>query len=207
MPTSLIDRNFLYDGYLERRRAEQDTFLDKLIAAASKRLIRYTGRHFFPTPALVTGNPPTDTNPPVAKTFTVRSSSFVRVPDLRTVSSVVLGGMTLDASDPYPAYELWGAEGEPHTHIRILRAAVSPFASSNILTITGRWGFLEVPDDVKDACATWVARAYKKKDANYADTVQQGIEGAAFQYLNQIPAEIKMTMDSYRASGPNIALI
>lgn len=170
-------------------RPEQGAFIDSLIGAASARIIKYTGRVFAPEPTA-------DTSPPVTKTFTVRGS-YVRVPDLRSVTSVAYNGITLD---PTYGYELWGADGEPSTHVKVLPGAVSPFggAMRPTLAITGRWGFTAVPDDIKDACCLWVARRFKAKDANYADTVMQGVEGAAFQYFNQIPVDVKMTLDAYR---------
>lgn len=192
------------------QRPEDTAFTSALIRACSTRLVNYIGRSFVPEPALV-GEPPADVAAPVSKTFTVRRSRYVTVPDLRTVTSITLGGLTLVDGD---GYELWGAPDQPTTTVKILgpmppyRADLGGLGAYNQLVVTGRWGFLTVPEDLKDACAMWVARRFAQKDARYADTVQAGIEGAAFTYSKNMPMDIQMTADFYRqGSGPKVALI
>lgn len=213
MPALATTDDLITGGYVKNSRPEDVAFLQNLLNGCSLRIIRYTGRNFFPDPPLQ-GQPLTDTAAPVTKgPFIPRRSPFIKIPDLREVTLVTLGEVALDSALPYPGYELWGGDtllggSEPYTHIKLLNIAFNPYiAQANYVFITGRWGFAAVPDDVKDACCLWVARAFKKRDANYADTVQQGIEGAMFQYFRNLPTEIQMTLDSYRGAGAKVAIV
>jgi hypothetical protein len=200
-------------SYIKSYRAEDDAFLLSLLKACSQRIVNHTGRNFFPDPNLVntgtTGAPVwVDTAAAVTKEFPVRrNSKFITLPDLRELVSISFGGVALVTVPGSEAYTLWGKTDQPYTSIELTNVALSPYASSNKLRVTGRWGFLAVPDDIKDALCMWVARRFKQRDANYADTVTQGIEGAAFSYSRQIPGDIKLTLDDYKARGVNIALI
>lgn len=200
-------------GYVKYR-PEDTPFIERLLDACSRRIIRYTGRTFFPNPALQ-GTPAADTGSPVLKTFTVPSSGYVTVPDLRTITAITLGGSPLLPYVPGgTGYELKGQQDEisefgVYRYVKVT-AALSPYlvAGSAALAITGRWGFLAVPEDVKDACLLWVARRFKQKDANYADVVQSGIEAISQQYFNRLPEDIKMTLDAFSVKGgPKVALV
>lgn len=173
-----------------------EDFVTLLLGAATRRIVRYTRRNFFPDPT------PPDTTP-VTKTFKVRGSNYVSVPDLRSVTAIDLNGAVLIEDE---GYELWGEDDEPSHTVKLLYLPQYVAVPTPKLTITGLWGFDAVPEDLKESTCTWVARAFKKRDANYADVVQQGIDAAMFQYFKNVPDEIKMTMDSYKR-GPRIAII
>lgn len=201
-------------SYIKSYRDTDDPFLNLLLRACSDRIRNYTGRSFVPEPALAPVDPLADpvvyadTAPPVTKNFRLRGTSrFVNLPDLRELTSITFGGIAILSTPGNEGYVLWGKEGRPYTAVELDRIAVSPFASGNILSVTGRWGYLEVPDDIQDALCMWVARRFKQRDANYADTVTQGIEGAAFSYSQKIPGDIQLTLNEYRSQGTNIALV
>lgn len=198
--------------YLKMTRPEDDAFIGALLDGCSLRAIRYTGRNFFPDPDFQTaGDPSTDHAPPVAKSFTVRTSRYINLPDLRVATSVTLGGADLQAGI---GYELWGSDDlgmEPYNTIKVL-GPISPYAFGGIaplnqLVVTGRWGFASVPEDMKDAVVLWVARRFKQRDANYSDVVQQGVETVAFTYFKNLPEDIMLTMEHYRRRSSRIAFV
>lgn len=189
---------------------EEEQMLGLLLDAFEPFLIERTGRKVFPEPAFV-GDPPLDTAPPVTKTFTYPIRGDLRVPDLREIVSVTLGGMTLTNLDDWlPTWELTQKEGHPATHFRLINAAISPVIMTRQLAITGRWGYTgpafddddpqpyAVPGYLRHALLLMVARAYKKRDANYADNVQSGQTGDAFTYYKSLPEEVKMMIDTMR---------
>ncbi len=183
--------------YAGVKREERDPLLERLIAGAERAVEKYTGRLFAPDPPLDQNGG--DTAAPVTKEFTTRGQQTVKITDLRVATSVNLGGLAL--LDDF-GYSLAGPEGEPARYIEFGTGAIPGLLNwtpaMKDLTITGRWGYSPTPEDVQDAVASLVARKFKRKDANWADTVQPGPDAAVFQYFKRLPDDIKTTLDSYR---------
>src|SRR5215204_2731548 len=149
--------------------------LDSAIGAAEGMVGRYTGRLFAPNPAV-------GTDPPVTKTFSVRGSGPIRIPDLRSATLVTIDGTTLTLNQDYD-FE-YGITEEPYTSMRLIgwTPYSSPYAmtTTSSLVITGHWGWDPVPDDIKHATLVIAAREYRKRDAMFADIVDTGT--GAFEF-------------------------
>lgn len=176
-------------------RADNESFVDACILAAEGTVQRISKRKLVPEPALVSG---VDSAPPVAKTFQVRKPGTIRVPDLRTVSSFSLGGLALVEGTGYALSARRIPYDEPATHIEIFSDVYLFNTTSTALVITGKWGFHPCPEEVKNVIKVLVARMFKERDANYADTVQPGIESAAFSYFKQLPASSQAVVTDLR---------
>jgi hypothetical protein len=152
---------------------------------------RWCGRTFSPDPPI---DPELgDVAPAVTKYRSARGKRFVRVPDLRVATSVVLDGVTLTDYfiDSYVT---------PATHIEL----ASTTTGRGELAITGRWGFSPPPDDAKIAILQLAARGWSRRDARWSDTVQTP-DGAVFFYSRNMPDEVANVFRSYRI--PNLAVV
>lgn len=178
--------------------------LQTLISSAERFAARYTRRRFDPQPALVNG---ADTAPAITKTFTVAPGRVtVTVPDLRAATSISLDGALLDTSTGY--WPLDTSE-EPATFVRLY----SPYGSSaflsspsgvGTLSITGRWGWYPVPDDVKVAVMSLTMRLWKERKASWGDTVVLP-DGSIISYFRQLPASVQAGLNTYRKV--NLAIV
>lgn len=169
--------------------------MQRLLTASEALVQRYTGRKFDPTPALDDQNE--DTLPPVIKQFITDRRGWVRLPDLRELVSITYGGSTLVNTEWNAAYELWARDGEPATHLQVQPEYLYPGRVP--LQVSGRWGFLPVPAEVKEATYRMTARAYAERDARYADQVMSGMgEGAMFNYFKQLPPTVKLALEQLR---------
>lgn len=177
--------------------------LVRALDSAEKTVKQLTGRYFYPEPALVDG---ADTNPPVAKTFRVRGTRSqaenycvrVRIPDLRTATEVTVNDTVVTEG---VGYDFDSFEGEePFTSIYLYQSIAygSPFTVSSTaeLSITGRWGFLEVPGDIKEAVLQIAARRYHRRNAMFADQVDTG--QGAFDFRGGVHPDVQSTLRRYR---------
>lgn len=181
-------------------RPENVPLLGRLVAAASKTLINRTGRNFAVEPAA-------DTDPPVSKTFVVPRMGQVRLPDLRTATSVTFQGMALTEMLNYELLRMPG-DDDPAVFLDLLPGSFgiidfdvvrSPYVLQRPqITIVGTWGITPVPDELNYACCALAARMFSKKDARWADSVQASMESAAFNYYKDMPSDIKSIVESWR---------
>lgn len=176
--------------------------LQQLISSAERFASRYTRRHFDPTPALVDG---VDTAPAVTKTFTVAPGRItVTVPDLRAATSVSLDGALLDT---YNGYWPIVTDEEPVTFVQLFQPyGTSSWSTSGVgmLSITGRWGWNPVPDDVKVAVMALTMRMWKERKASWGDTVVLP-DGSIIQYFRSLPSSVQAGLGLYRKV--NLAIV
>jgi hypothetical protein len=168
-----------------------------------------TGRLLLP-------DPPSDDDEPVERTFLLRGRHVV-IPDAREITSVVVDAQAasptvLEGDLGYSTMErngvtvrltlhrehqyLWdyggssglsGVEGNP----RFNRPA------QHHITVTGRFGFAELPVDLRNAIYVLAARAFYERQAGYADQVSIA-EGTAVQaYFRQLPPQVKLAFANY----------
>lgn len=186
-------------------RGDNESFVDRLIDAAEGFVQRHVQRKLAPEPAL-TGDPPQDTGNPVAKTFPVRRQGYIRVPDLRTVTSITLGGATLEDGLGYSIdFPETHYGREPATHVDVIGDVWVYGRQSTPLVITGRWGWNPVPPEIKDVICTLVARMFAERDAKMADQVQVGLEGTVFNYFKALPARSQQVIEDLRV--PKFAFV
>lgn len=173
--------------------------LQRTIDAAVALCERYTGRKFSPDPPLDSDGE--DTGTPVARHFPARGRTRIRIPDLRSATSVTLDGVSLtrdigfylDTFDGYTARRIVMLSGF---------TTVGSFSSGD-LKITGRWGMLQCPEEIKDSIIEHAARRWRQRDARWSDQVVAG-EGS-FTYFRGIGQTVKEVWDLYRE--PNLAVI
>lgn len=164
-----------------------DALLERLIAAASRRLQRARPeRTLAPTPAA--GGEPVEVRFPL-----VAPTRIVQVPDLREVVTVTVNGADL----PTSGYSL---RGRPHEATALWLKLTTPAIADGELTIVGHWGPPEVDDDVREAVVVWAARAFHNRTARYADTVQSP-DGGVASYFRNLPPDVKLLVDALEVPG------
>lgn len=185
------------------RGIDETALYTRLLDAASRRVEEYTGREFLPDPAYVSESPIVDTAAPVTRTIALAAIEYgpfqqpalqrfyavARVPDARSLTAVTSDGTALAADQ----WELEGRNGEPAARLKF-RAI--PLES---LTVTGRFGFADVPGNVRQATVELVARAVYERNARLADVVQDP-EGGVASYFRQLPPSVVSVLDPYRTA-------
>lgn len=146
------------------------------------------GRLLEPDPPLVeVGGVLEDTAPPVTRRVRVRSPRRrVVVPDARQITAVTADGTALAADGWETVLERDGV---------IVQIELAE--TCKVCEITGRFGFLEIPANLKLGIYILAARAYYERDARYADQVAV-VEGAsASAYYRQLPPATKHAFGTF----------
>ena len=186
------------------RGIDETALYTRLLDAASRRVEEYAGREFLPSPAYVTESPIDDSASPVTRTISLgaieygpfhqpslqRWYSAARVPDVRSLTAVTVDGNPVVAAN----WELEGRAGEPALRLK-MRAI--PLVS---VSITGRFGFANVPGDIRQATVELVARAVYERNARLADVVQDP-EGGVASYFRQLPPSVVSVLQNYQSLG------
>lgn len=142
-----------------------DDLILRLIVAASKAIVRWTGREFVAEGA----NPQT-------RLFDLgvyaRHAGGIGVPvgDMQALPSAALildaygaTTSTLTPATDLVALPLVRTDGRPVTHLRLRPNIASP-TDTSVLSVTGSWGWPVVPEDVAHACVVTV-RSWMRSDA------------------------------------------
>jgi hypothetical protein len=171
-----------------------------------------TGRLLLPDPPLDSeGN---DTGEPVARTFLIRGR-HIAIPDARAITSVVVDGNTDSPTviEEDLGYSTMKRNGlivrlTLHREHRYLWDQSGTWWNSapealnrplqHHITVTGKFGFAELPTDLRNAIYSLAARNFYERDAGYADQVAIA-EGAAVQsYFRQLPPPVKLAFANYQ---------
>ena len=166
----------------------KDAFLELLLASASEFVAGETRRNL--TPAL-------DPDDPVDVTIRTRGRRFLRLPDAREVTAVVLDDVALIAEEDYDLHQ--ANRGETFVKLEVLR-------HSRTAVITGRFGLDPVPEDLRDAIYTLAARNYHEKDAMYGDVVAPSEEGGAVSFFRQVPPRVRAILTSWQVPADRMGL-
>lgn len=158
----------------------EDANLLALLRAASESVANETGREFMPTPA--------DDEPAETRVASAFHSTFCQAFDLRAVESIVADGTDLTSGTRL-------VRMRPSWPAHALRLPVIV----NQVEITGWFGWLEVPDPIREATLSWAQRAYHEAGARMSDAVEG--PGGIMTYFRQVPASIAVTLDRYRVGG------
>lgn len=199
MPTAIVTlEEFAAALPTELGSADTDE-LQRILDAAAADCQRFTSRLFAPEPPFdVDGN---DTGAPITRHFAVRGRKTIRIPDLRVAIAVTLDGVTLT---PNLAYRMDLFAGMTATEISLISNSVFVSSSSaGDLAITGRWGMLEAPEEIKDSIIEHAARKLRKKDARWSDTVTVGT--GQFTYFRGRSQDVTDVWNMYRV--PNFGVI
>lgn len=181
-------------------KAEDAPILTVVLESAESFVERFCGRRFSPDPELVSGE---DIAPSIEKAVIVSPEDrLVRIPDLRELVGLTLGGLTLDSSD----FKLGNySPDSPANQIELLQTAAPSLSSPETeLIMKGRFGFNPTPPDIVDAVLTIAARRYRERDAAFSDTLQMA-EGGLLTYFRSLPSNVQLILRSYKL--PRIAVI
>jgi hypothetical protein len=172
-----------------------------------------TGRLLLPDPAPDLNSEGNDTAEPVARTFLIRGR-HIALPDAREITSVVVDEQTdtptvLEGDLGYSTLSRNGLMvrltlHREHRYLWDQSGAWWNSAPEGInrplqhhITVTGKFGFAELPVDLRSAIYALAARNFYEREAGYADQVQIA-EGAAVQaYFRQLPPTVKLAFANY----------
>ena len=144
-------------------------FVEDCVTAASRMIDNYCSRDFFQTGTVGT---------PVARTFAVEDVSCLRfgthndLVSVTTLKTDAAGDGTYETTIAASAYELGplnaAARNEPFLSLRLFTGTTFPTTTtgrSDLIQITGVWGWPVVPAEVKAACRVLFAELVKLQDA------------------------------------------
>jgi hypothetical protein len=106
------------------------------------------------------------------KTYLAPESPLLWVDDVWQIDSVVVGGVTLSASDyDKQPFELTGQQPHYYQLIRLRGGQEADWASSRSkVVVTGKWGYAStVPEVVRQVCQIMVSRMYKRGQAAFGN--------------------------------------
>lgn len=166
-------------GWADTTLSTNQAQLKRALAAAVGFCQTYTHRNFVPEGT---------TEEPVVKIVESDvAATTMRVPDVREISELRVDGVVVD--DGYTL--LPDGFGRPAPRLRL------PAAPTSTVQITGTFGFLNVPADIRDAIYTDAIRRAKDKDAAFGDRVE-GADGTVISYFRSLPARVQAIYSDLR---------
>jgi hypothetical protein len=143
---------------------------------------------------LLVPDPASDLDEPVTRSIRAGGRRRVAIPDARAITKVVVD------DDVVTDYEVFERNGHI-VQLQLPRVASAALTSVDptpkTIEITGRFGFIEIPSDLREAIYLLAARAFHERDAAYADQVAIA-EGAGVQtYYRQLPPRTKLAFATY----------
>lgn len=171
-----------------------------------------TGRLLLPDPAPDLDGEDNDVAEPVERTFLLRGRHIV-LPDARDIASVVVDSQAASPTvlEEDAGYSTMSRNGHVvrltlHREHRYLWDLGGPGygaperlnrPAQHHVTVTGRFGFADIPIDLRNAIYALAARNFYEREAGYADQVSIA-EGAAVQaYFRQLPPPVKLAFANY----------
>jgi hypothetical protein len=168
-----------------------DAILEAVVEAASRSIDRICNRVFYSTAAQT-------------RYFSVHSGIKVFIDDVQSVSLVATDrnldrtfSNTISAGD----YELGplsaAAYSRPYTVLRIKPLASNTFdMGTDMLKVTGTWGWSAIPDAVNEACLLQAGRLFRRKDAPFGVT-GGGDVGTAIS-LRAVDPDVESLLQGYK---------
>lgn len=158
--------------------ADRDTLLTAALDAASARIDRMCGRTFTYAPSATT-----ITYRTAGKTFMNGHGEYgLIVPDIGTATGLVVDGSPTYDTTALPITTLWSA---------------APWPAPTV-SLTARFGWPEVPDEVVQACKILAARLYRRKDS--PDGIAGSSEWGVIRVSREDP-DVKSLLDPYMLPG------
>lgn len=157
---------------------DRDTLLTDALDAASARIDTLCGRSFTLDPSATT-----ITYRTAGKTFTNSGGEYgLIVPDIGTPTGLVADGSPTYDTTVLPITTLWSAGPWPHPTI----------------SLTARFGWPAVPDEVVQACKILAARLYRRKDS--PDGVAGSDQWGPIRVSREDP-DVRTLLDPYMLPG------
>lgn len=173
----------------------RDAILERLVNEASRLVLRTTNREYAPKV------PAAAADPDVARVVGCRvGSSIIELDpyEARSVSSVTIGGVLLDAS----AYTLAPIAARDGVYDRLLlhsRITGSSTGGHRVpVTVVGRWGWPEVPPDAQGWVLEMVEDRFGEDVASYADATGDIPDSGGSGGPTTIPFRIREAMEFAR---------
>lgn len=177
-----------------------DPKLERRISAVSERIARSTGREFvsrnatFTTPgAPVFGEL---TIPEETRTFVADGGTYLRIGDLQELTSATSNGTAADIA----GWQKLPYTGPPWTTIEYAVASAIRYNRGVLLAITGKWGFPEIPEAIRQACIDQVVAEWKRRAARRSELAVDA-EGRRVG-PRSFESEVWDVLTSFRRTGP-----
>jgi hypothetical protein len=164
-----------------------------------------TGRLLIPDPPLDSdGN---DTGDAVERTFVVHGRHLM-IPDAREIASVVVDGKSTSptAIEEYTGYTTRSRDevvirltlAREHRHLWDADYCGRPTdARQHTVTVTGKFGFAELPKNIEDGIYALAAQGWHEMQAGYGYTGQVTEDGTALQVF-RFPSEYQRALRAYQ---------
>lgn len=167
-----------------------DAQLLSVLEAASRWIDNYTGRVFSVDAADTT------------RYFYPESDQTVSVPDLRTITSIATdedGDRTYARVLATTDYELLPTDGPPYRSIRIWPQSSYAFVPGYLVKIVGKFGYLAVPAEVKQANLILASRYYRRAEAPFG--ILQSVDLGQFTRISTQDPDVIALLQPYRVAG------
>lgn len=177
-------------AYVGQSVALSTEFVEDCVTAASRLIDNYCGRRFY-LDAVAS-----------ARTYDSDGSACIDIDDVVSVTTLKTDdgsgawATTIAATD----YQLsTGVRGRPWSRIRLLGSTFptpTPETRTDLIEVTGTWGWATVPAEVTASCRLIVAELVKLRDAPLG--VAGGADFGVSYTRNDIPARARQLLDPYR---------
>lgn len=178
--------------------AADDVQLGLALAAASRAIDRAANRQFG------------QVNSATTRTYTAawdtrRERWYVEIDDLMTTTGLLVGydaGDDLSYSTEITNYQLRpvnaAPDGEPWTELVVRPGAVlQPTALEDGVRITASWGWLAIPDAIKEACLLQASRLLSRRDSPFG-VAGSPETGSELRLLDKLDADVAVAVRPYR---------
>lgn len=189
---------------LKPENVAHDAKLERLISSVSSKIIRKTGREFVSRDAVFTdpGNPAYGaiTVPTTTRTFRLGlyASPELYVGDLAELTSATVNGNAASIA----TWQTLPDDGPPWSRLWLDAARSLAFPAGSVVAVTGKWGFPEIPDEIRQAAIDQVKAWFDRSIRQRGETAQDA-EGAT------VPRDLDLatweTIQGWRRIGPILA--
>lgn len=171
-----------------------DSIIENIVEAASRRIDRYCNRQFFQNVGQV-------------RYYSAASDVLVFIDDCVSISAVssdrnlTRAWDTVIATSDVELAPLNAAVlGSPYTELRMKPLASNEFdLGLDLIKITGTWGWPAVPDMINEACLLLTSRLFRRKDSPFG--VTGGGEVGQQIAIQAVDPDIRILLDPYRKIG------
>lgn len=182
-------------SYLGASMSAPTDFVEECITSASRLIDAITGRTFSTEGTILA---------PVGRTFDATGTDTVVVDEIDTITAVDVDDGTGTWPTTYTASDYQTSargRGWPTTSIRLLAATFPSQQAgmrSDLIRVTGVWGWGEIPAEVAAACRLISAELVKLRDAPLG--IAGGSDFGVAYVRRQIPSRAQSMLDPYRTA-------
>ena len=176
-------------AYLRITDTIDDAQFGPAIAAASRAIDQHTDRQFG---QLEAAEPMVYT----ARWSTARGRWLIEIDDLMTSTGLIV--TTVDGPITFKLYPANAAvKGKPWTRLLVDQdSAVQPTGDVDEITVTGQFGWLEVPEAVKQAAKLQAGRVFQRRDALFG-VAGSPESGSEVRLLAKVDPDVAVSLRDY----------